>query len=265
MQSITKITLILNLFISLNLYAQENLPQAVGQAAEGVLEATGELIEYTSGVIGGRSQPYYRDALTEKQAPERFVRERGLYIGGQFGISQVSLNNNERNEEGVNFQFTAEDDDLASKWYCGYWINRNVSLELSHGSLGKVTVPFNFQDPRNGREGTGEAEVDISGLTTSFLIGMYKSGWHGYLRLGANSWSRNLESRFDVVGEESVRRMQSKSGTGYSIGLGASYEFTHGWMLRAEAEQNDIDGDTVNVFSVGLQYDFGSIRSWMWD
>ncbi|MFT5126399.1 MAG: hypothetical protein ACI9TH_001851 [Kiritimatiellia bacterium] len=244
--------------------AQDTILEGVGDAGATVLRGGAEVIEQATGVF--RSEPVAGDPVQLNGAPNakgRHAFERGLYVGVGAGISNVKPKDSTRSEDGIAFGFTTEDDDLASKWYFGYWINPHVGFEMGGVGLGNVSVPFNFSDPRNGRSGTGEAEVEINGTVGSILLAVEPvSGVQVFLRGGANSWSRKLTSRFDVVGEDSVQRTQDRSGTGLVYGGGLAVNFQAGWHLRAEAEFYDVDGDEVSVFSAGLMYDFGPPWDW---
>jgi hypothetical protein len=237
--------------------------EGAGSSGGTPLEIGSENIVQNAGVF--RTEPSLKngDVAVHAGPHARLAREHGLFIGVNAGISNVDPKNSSRNEEGISFDFTTEDDDLSTKIYFGYWINSHVGFEMGGVGLGNVTVPFNFSDPRNGRVGTGEAEVEINGTVGSILLAVDPiPGTQLYLRGGVNGWTRKLESRFDVTGEDSVRSSQERTGTGLVYGGGLTVNFQAGWHFRAEAEFYDVDGDSVSVYSAGLSYDFGPPSTW---
>jgi len=182
---------------------------------------------------------------------------KGLYLGGSFGPSYFDLQDKDQRLEGIDFQgISIDDDDIASRFYLGYWITPYLGVEIGGGQYGRVLADFAFSDPRNGRVGTGESDVEVNG-STYLLQAAY--GWRNldlFAKAGILSWSTSYDSRFDVVHEESQRRTLENSGTSLTYGVGASVLFAEGWSVRADADFMNIDEADVQTYTLGLQYDF---------
>ena len=75
-------------------------------------------------------------------------------------------------------------------------------------------------------------------------------------RVGALTWKEELESRFDILGKPAVNAETEESGTGFTAGLGLSYQFKPGWLLETRYEYAALDEDNVSLLTFGFAYDF---------
>ena len=185
-------------------------------------------------------------------------RAHSVYVGLGYGPTSFQPGNNAREVEGISFRFTTDANDLGSQAYIGYWVSEHVALELGGRDFGGVQVPFEFQDPHDNTEGTGESEASFNGVNVSLLVGGdLGESVRVFGRLGAISWQNDLTTRFDIPGEEPIRRSETYSGTGVSYGAGLAWFLESGWQLVAQYEHSTIDEDEMDLMTVGLAFDFG--------
>lgn len=194
--------------------------------------------------------PLARDSL----AP----RVHSVYVGLGYGPTSFQPANTAREMEGINFRFTTDANDLGSMAYIGFWVSEHFALELGGRDFGGVQVPFEFQDPHDHTEGTGESEASFSGVNVSLLVGGdLAKAVRVFGRLGAISWQNDLSTRFDIPGEPPIRREETYSGTGVSYGAGLAWFLESGWQLAAQYEHSTFDEDEMDLMTVGLAFDFG--------
>lgn len=183
-------------------------------------------------------------------------RRHSFFLGGGYGLTNVDPANQQRQEEGINFTFTTDESDMGWVVSTGYWITDAVGLELSYWGFGTVTVPFEFQDPHDNSSGTGESKIGFSGPSGALLLGHDFGSVRVFGRLGALHWTRDMDTRFDIVGEPAIRRSVSTSGTGLTFGAGLGWRFHNAWTLLAQFERGTFDDDTIDLFTLGMEYDF---------
>ena len=117
-------------------------------------------------------------------------RTRGLYVGIGGGSSAVTLGSGARNEEGIDFSFAGTDDnDMAGKYYFGYWITDWLGIEAGYLDIGQVDQDFDFDDPRSGRAGSGMAEVEASG---GYYTLLGSCGYKGFSVFGKAGMLRSI-------------------------------------------------------------------------
>lgn len=206
--------------------------------------------------LGGSAQAVETAAAPLARDPVA-PRVHSVYVGLGYGPTSFQPANNAREMEGINFRFTTDAEDLGSQAYIGYWLSDHVALELGGRDFGSVKVPFEFQDPHDNTEGTGESEASFNGVNVSLLVGGdLGESVRVFGRLGAISWQNDLSTRFDIPGEPPIRRSETYSGTGVSYGAGLSWFLESGWQLVAQYEHSTFDDDEMDLMTVGLAFDF---------
>jgi opacity protein-like surface antigen len=208
----------------------------------------------------GSAQTTNRDDAPVGDSP---WRRHGFYIGYGAGSTTIRLADNARSEEGIDFTFDAEVNDVATALSAGYWINDNVGIELATRDYGAVNVAFEFADPHDNTAGTGEADASFWAGGASLLLGYdVLDNVQVYGRAGAMAWTRDMETRFDIPGEPAMYRETEDSGTGLHYGAGIDWRFdkSKGWHLRLQVERTTFDDDEIDMVGVSLLYDFTGAR-----
>ena len=184
-------------------------------------------------------------------------RNHLFYVGFGFGPTQLKPGSDSRTVEGIDFKYSAGNNNLGGETHAGFWISDNVALEIGARDYGKAKVPFAFSDPHDNSTGTGESEVDMSGFNISVVLGYdITPKLQLFVRAGVLQWKETFDSRFDIPGQAAMHRTYDQSGTGMSLGAGVSYRFHDYWHLQAQYEHDTFDVDQVSMVSVGMSYDF---------
>lgn len=206
-----------------------------------------------AGAGGARAEAV--DALGKKEATPKF-----LYFGFGYGPTAVGLGSQARSIEGIDFTLDANADDLGYSGYLGWWINRNVALEVGRMDFGSIDVPFTFQDPHDNTSGRGQASAAFAGSTVSLRMGAdLGDAASVFARAGAISWTNNIESRFDLPGQPAIRRELSDSGVGMTLGAGFNFRLSDCWRMQLEGQHCTLGEDTVDMVTLGLAFDFGAL------
>jgi OOP family OmpA-OmpF porin len=168
-----------------------------------------------------------------------FAQDMGFYIGATFGSATQ-----DGQCEGVVAGISCDDKDSAWRILGGYQLNRNLAVELGYHNL-------------------GEASASGGGLTVTDEV----TAWE-LLAVG----SFPLANQFSIYGKAGIYRGEvertvtlgglsasaDESGTEFTFGLGARYDFMPNLGVRAEWQRYmdllpDVD---VDVLSIGLIFRF---------
>lgn len=189
-------------------------------------------------------------------------RNHLLYLGFGFGPTQLKTGGDTRTVEGINFKYSAGNNNLGGETHAGFWLTDNVAIEIGARDYGKANVPFSFSDPHDNSAGTGESEVGMRGFNISLVLGYdLTPKLQVFTRAGVLKWTESFDSRFDIPGQAAIHRTYEQSGTGMSLGAGVSYRFSDFWQLQLQYEYDTFDVDQVSMASLGLSYDLlGLIR-----
>ncbi len=137
------------------------------------------------------------------------------------------------------------------KLFGGYNIDKNFAVEASYFSLGKINA--------NGTVGQVNASAEVKG--TGFEIaGVAKhdftENFGGFAKLGL----ARVKADANSVVPGWAHFSQDTTSTQPVLGLGLTYKVSKDIALRGEFESRRVklggDKDTVNNFSVGVQYSF---------
>jgi OOP family OmpA-OmpF porin len=168
---------------------------------------------------------------------------QGFYIGGSVGQSSFDDDNVIPD---LITSGTVDDKDTGFKIFGGYQFNRNFGVELAWVDLGEASYSGTFL----GLPVTG-GTVKTSGLNIS-AVGTFPlgSGFALFGKAGIFAWESEAN---DVTGGTPFSGKED--GTDLSFGLGASYDFTKNFAIRAEWERFKAVGD-IDLLSIGVAYKF---------
>ncbi|HEY6000144.1 MAG TPA: outer membrane beta-barrel protein [bacterium] len=178
----------------------------------------------------------------------------GIYIGFAPCYSDIRIPGRSLSMEGIEFDdITADEGNAGFRLYGGYWINDNVGFEVTAAELGEVNATFDYFKPPAER-GTGETKVSLYGTGVTVQLGQRFGRAQVFGRGGVLFWNTSYDSNFFLPSGERQDRMLDKSGTSFTYGLGATWNFTGNWHLRLEGDVMDIDITDAKLVSLGLEY-----------
>ncbi len=131
-----------------------------------------------------------------------------------------------------------DDDDTGLKLFAGSRINQNLAVELGWVDLGelKATAPG------------GPARLQVDGIQAAALgILPLNPTWRAFGKVGLYLWD---------VDARGPGGSFSDDGTDIMFGGGAAWNVARGFDLRFEWERFDVDGDDIDMFSAGVQFNF---------
>ena len=168
---------------------------------------------------------------------------QGFYIGGSVGQSNFDDSNAIPD---LITAGTVDGSDTGYKIFGGYQFNQHFGLELAYVDLGKASYSGNFF----GVPVTG-GSVKTSGFNFS-AVGTLPLGSNFALfgKAGFFTWESKAS---DTTG--GVPFSGTENGTDLSLGIGASYNFTKNFAVRAEWERFKAVGD-IDLLSIGAVYKF---------
>ena len=168
---------------------------------------------------------------------------QGFYIGGAVGKTEHDDGNAIPD---LITSGSVDGSDSGYKIFGGYQFNQHLGVELAWVDLGKAGYSGTFA----GLPVTG-GKVETSGLNLS-AVGTLPlgSGFALFGKAGVFAWEAKAN---DVTG--GVPFSAKEDGGDLSLGVGASYDFTKNFAIRAEWERFKAV-DTIDMLSVGLVYKF---------
>ncbi len=195
-------------------------------------------------------------------APMAFAQIPGPYVGISGGQTQATIDNKNISAglAGQGFSTSGisnSDKDSGYKVFGGYQFGRYFAVEGGYFDLGKfgytaTTIPA----------GTMNGAIKLRGLNLD-LVGILPISDRFSLsaRIGTNY--AEATDTFSGTGAVNVPTTgTNKSEANLKLGLGAQWDFTPSWSVRAELERyriNDAIGSRgdINMASIGLVYRFG--------
>ena len=172
-----------------------------------------------------------------------YTSAQGFYIGASVGQSDADDSNA---VPGLITSGTVDGKDTGFKFFGGYQFNQNFGLELAWVDLGKASYSGTF----SGLPVTG-GSVKTSGLNVS-AVGTLPlgAGFALFGKAGIFAWEATAN---DTTG--GLPFSGKDDGADFSFGVGASYDLTKNFAIRAEWERFKAVGD-IDLLSVGLVYRF---------
>jgi len=164
-------------------------------------------------------------AASSASMAQQAAQETGWYVGGSLGQMEA--------DGDCPAGFSCDLKDSSWKIFGGYRINRNFAAEAFYMNWGEISVTLGPLTSRGEMTSFGIAALGIIPLGQQFEL-------FGKLGFASTDQEFNLAS--------------DSSGTELLFGVGAIYNFTRNFGIRAEWERaNDSE---VNNLSIGLQYRF---------
>ena len=192
--------------------------------------------------------------------------DSGWYVGGNLGLSMAEIDEDKIVDalQAGGFttnSFDEDDSDIGGKLFGGYQFNKHWSLEGGYFNLGG----FSFQ-ANTTPAGSLSGATDIQGLSIDPVFTWPLSRKFSLLGRAGLTYAE-ADTSYSATGTVSPPPDRDKRAASYKLGIGAQYDFTRRFGMRAEAESYRIDdavgndGD-VNLLSLGLVYRFfGSDRA----
>ena len=167
------------------------------------------------------------------------AQDMGFYIGATFGSATQ-----DGQCEGTPAGFSCDDKDSAWRILGGYQFNRNLAIELGYHNLGEASASgggVTVTDEVTAWELLAVGSFPLANQFSLYgKLGMYRGEVERTVTLGGLSASAD------------------ESGTEFTFGLGARYDFMPNLGVRAEWQRYmdllpDVD---VDVLSIGLIFRF---------
>lgn len=169
---------------------------------------------------------------------------QGFYIGASFGSSDFDKGNvipdlmTTGNVDGK---------DSGTKLFGGYQVNRNLGLELAYADLGKTNYGPGSSGPCSVTNGTVKASgFNFSAVGTLPL----NPSFDLFGKIGFYAWEAKANDT--TCG---APFSDKATGTDLSYGVGATYNLTKNFGIRAEWEQYKAVDD-ISLLSIGVAYKF---------
>jgi OOP family OmpA-OmpF porin len=156
----------------------------------------------------------------------------GFYIGGSYGQTEA--------QGSCPAGFSCDLKDTGWKVFGGYRLNRNFAVEGFYGNWGEITVGVGAASAKVESTTFGVAALGILPLGEQFEL-------FGKLGLG----STDIEATGSGPGGSATA---SDSGSDVLFGVGAAFNFTRNFAIRAEWER--LNDSEIDILSIGLQYRF---------
>jgi OOP family OmpA-OmpF porin len=189
---------------------------------------------------------------------------KGFYIGGSLGaLNADDLDSGAINRalagQGLAVRTTSVDtSDVGWKLFAGYRFNAYLAVEGGYTYLGEYAFAGQvIEDP-----GTASANLQADDWN-AFAVGILPLGerFDVFAKLGIGYWTADLATSGTFSG--AAPRSTDSSGTDPIAGLGARFNITGRWGIRAEWERffnigsATTSGETdIDFWSLGVQYRF---------
>ncbi len=168
-------------------------------------------------------------------AQPALAKDMGGYLGASVGLTSYDL----CDDLFAVGATSCDDDDMGLKIFGGYKFNPNVSIEGGFVDFGELTA----SGP--GGTATGDADALFVAGIGAIPIGSSASVFG---KLGLFFWDASVSA----TGSPTL----SDDGNDIFLGVGMSFDLTSQFAIRGEWERYDLDGDDVDMLSVGVQYMF---------
>ncbi len=184
--------------------------------------------------------------------------DKGLYVGGSLGYSSIdTLSGGEIDAllatGGITSTSSVDDSDLGWKFFAGFNFNQYFGIEMAYVDLGEAEASSVITAPTAG---TAAIAAEADGFSFA-AVGRYplSNNIDVFGKVGVFAW--DVEGTGNVTsGATTVALNGDTDGTDVMFGVGGEYEITKNIGVRAEWERYKLDSDDVDLFSIGLEYDF---------
>lgn len=189
-----------------------------------------------------------------------------FYIGAGLGGTTVtdapsaSEFDSELASIGITASSSVDDTDTGWKLYGGIMFNRNFAVEASYADLGELSIDSRVTAPFNGNLNTTWEAQTVAVSVLGILPLAYNFELFG--KVGIHYWDAELTATATAGGGVGTGS-DDDTGTDLLYGIGATYNLTNNFALRAEWERyNNIGDDNstgesdVDMWSAGVQFSF---------
>jgi OOP family OmpA-OmpF porin len=163
-----------------------------------------------------------------------YAADTGGYIGASFGQTSSDALDDLESIPGV----SVDDSDTGYKIFAGYSFNANFAIEGFYTDLGEISATNGVTTASVSLDSLGVAGLAILPLNDDFGL---------FAKVGYQRWDAELKA----TGVSST----NEDGSDAVLGLGVTYDVQN-VSLRGEFERYAIDGDDVDLLSVGIAYNF---------
>ena len=186
------------------------------------------------------------------------AEEKGFYVGGSVGHTSIdTLSEGQVNANlaagGITATSNVDDTDMGWKLFGGYNFNQYFGLELGYVDLGEASLDITATAPAAATASVS-AEADgfqFTGIARYPLM----NNFDVFGKVGGFVW--DVEGGGSVTsGATTVVVSAEDDGSSIMFGFGAEYELQNNIGIRAEWERFEVSSDDVDMFSIGVEYDF---------
>jgi OOP family OmpA-OmpF porin len=165
------------------------------------------------------------------------------FIGGAIGQGDID----DEVTTGLITSGTVDGKDSAWKIFGGYMFNRHFGVELAYVDLGEATYSGQF-----GVQPVTGGTVEMNGFNVS-VLGAYpvSEQFSIFGKVGLFAWEAQARDTTSGVPFSATR-----DGADISFGVGAGYQFTRSFGVRAEWEMFATDVADASLISVGVLWRF---------
>ncbi len=187
-----------------------------------------------------------------------YAEDKGFYVGGSVGYSSIdTLSESDINSTlaagGITATSSVDDNDIGWKFFGGYNFNQYFGVEVGYVDLGEADANINITAPVAA---TGNITAEGDGFLFAGVARYpIMNNMDVFGKVGGFVW--NVDGTASVTsGGTTVAVNAEDDGTSIMFGFGAEYEFNNNVGIRAEWERYDVSSDDVDLFSLGVEYDF---------
>lgn len=205
------------------------------------------------------------------------VQAEGFYIGLGVGQSKADMMSAGELESEIVTTLvddgfgpataSARIDDTGTGWklYGGWQLHKNFGVELGYADLGKAgaQVSGTFDGGEGGATYAANASSEATSWSLTALGNLpLTDKFSVFAKLGFHRWDVdvNVAATASAAGPvTTLAETFSDTGTDLTYGLGAKYNITKEWAVRAEWERFKIKGDIdtdVDLASISMQFGF---------
>ncbi|RDH88354.1 MAG: hypothetical protein DIZ77_16760 [endosymbiont of Seepiophila jonesi] len=184
------------------------------------------------------------------------------YMGVSAGASKSAADAAELDANlaalGYSTTSTLDDTDIGWKLFGGYQWNPNLAVEAALVDLGQVTsrISGNFGDLDAFVADVARVHPYSARGISASIVGELPVAQRFRLfgKVGLFFWDADIDARFEVGGQPIS--FDSKQGVDPVFGAGVKYHINKKTALMVEWERYEIDRDSVQLFSAGVEYRF---------
>jgi OOP family OmpA-OmpF porin len=187
--------------------------------------------------------------------------ENPWYAGAGVGLADIDVDDDDYDRDLAQRGYTTSSslDDTATGWklFGGYRFTRNWAVEAAYVDLGDVTSETTVKDGPPGF--TAQDFVDTAVKVHPYSVDGFTLSGVGtwpvnkkfslFAKLGIFKWDADIKVECVGCGFP-VKAPDDESGTDWTAGAGAGYDFNDEFGMRLEFERYATDRDDVNFFSV---------------